>query len=414
MTDRYNVVIVGAGHGGAQAAIALRQAQFAGSVLMIGDEPDLPYERPPLSKDYLAGEKTFERILIRPQAFWQERDIAMRLGERVVLVDAVGHRLTTGAGDTIGYDRLIWATGGAARRIDCGGHDLAGVHTVRTRADVDRMMTEMGDVAQAVVIGGGYIGLEAAAGLRKFGKAVVLVEALDRVLARVAGEPLSRFYEAEHRAHGVDVRLGAAVDCLLGEDRVTGVRMRDGEILPAQMVIVGIGIEPAVAPLIAAGAEGPVAAPGGVMVDAQCRTSLPDIFAIGDCALHASRFADGAAVRLESVQNANDQATVAAKTIAGAAATYDATPWFWSNQYDLKLQTVGLSTGFDAMVVRGDMAARSFSLIYLKQGRVIALDCVNAIKDYVQGRKLVEAGAIVPAALLADEAVPLKAMPIGG
>jgi 3-phenylpropionate/trans-cinnamate dioxygenase ferredoxin reductase subunit len=414
MTDRYNVVIVGAGHGGAQAAIALRQAQFAGSVLMIGDEPDLPYERPPLSKDYLAGEKTFERILIRPQAFWQERDIAMRLGERVVSVDAVGYRLTTGAGDTIGYDRLIWATGGAARRIDCGGHDLAGVHTVRTRADVDRMMTEMGDVAQAVVIGGGYIGLEAAAGLRKFGKAVVLVEALDRVLARVAGEPLSRFYEAEHRAHGVDVRLGAAVDCLLGEDRVTGVRMRDGEIVPAQMVIVGIGIVPAVAPLIAAGAEGPVAAPGGVMVDAQCRTSLPDIFAIGDCALHASRFADGAAVRLESVQNANDQATVAAKTIAGAAAAYDATPWFWSNQYDLKLQTVGLSTGFDAMVVRGDMAARSFSLIYLKQGRVIALDCVNAIKDYVQGRKLVEAGAIVPAALLADEAVPLKAMPIGG
>lgn len=402
----FDVVIVGAGHGGAQAAIALRQAKFEGSIAVIGAEPDLPYERPPLSKEYLAGDKPFERLLIRPAIFWQERSIEMLLGQEVAAVDAAAHCVTTVAGETIGYRHLIWATGGSPRRLSCAGNDLAGVHTVRTRADADRMMGELGGVSQAVVIGGGYIGLEAAAVLAKFGKRVVLLEALDRVLARVAGEDLSRFYEAEHRAHGVDVRLGVAVDCIVGEaGAATGVRLADGEIVPAQMVIVGIGIVPAVAPLLAAGAAGG----NGVQVDAQCRTSLPDVHAIGDCALHANAFADGAAIRLESVQNANDQANVVAKHIAtGQDAAYHAVPWFWSNQYDLKLQTVGLSIGHDATVLRGDPAARAFSVVYLKQGRVIALDCVNAVKDYVQGRKLVEAGAAPDPARLADATVPLK------
>jgi 3-phenylpropionate/trans-cinnamate dioxygenase ferredoxin reductase subunit len=233
------------------------------------------------------------------------------------------------------------------------------VHTVRTRADADRMLAGVDGVEQVVVIGGGYIGLEAAAALAKFGKKVVLLEALDRVMARVAGEDLSHFYEAEHRAHGVDLRLGAAVECIEGEGKVTGVRMKDGEVIPAQMVVVGIGIIPAVEPLIAAGAEGG----NGVAVDHQCRTSLPDIFAIGDCALHANEFADGMPIRLESVQNANDQATLVAKTIMGQELAYDAVPWFWSNRYDLKLQTVGLSTGHDATVLRGDPATRSFSVI---------------------------------------------------
>ena len=400
-----DVVIVGAGHGGAQAAIALRQAKFDGSVLMIGAEPDLPYERPPLSKEYLAGDKTFDRLLIRPAAFWAERQVETLLGHTVKRVDPVAHRVETDGGETIGYRHLIWATGGHARRLSCAGHDLAGVHTVRTRADADRMMAELPQVEQAVVIGGGYIGLEAAAVLAKFGKRVVLLEALDRVLARVAGEALSRFYEAEHRAHGVDVRLGAAVDCIVGEGgRVTGVRMADGAVLPAQMVVVGIGIVPAVEPLLAAGAAGG----NGVAVDPQCRTSLPDVYAIGDCALHANAFADGATIRLESVQNANDQANVAARTIAGQEARYAATPWFWSNQYDLKLQTIGLSTGHDATVTRGDPATRSFSVAYLRGGRVIAFDCVNAVKDYVQARKLVESGAMPDPARLADAATPLK------
>jgi len=401
---QFDIVIVGAGHGGAQAAIALRQAKFEGTIAVIGDEPELPYERPPLSKEYFSGEKAFERILIRPAAFWAERNVEMLLNRRVTAVDPAAHSLSTADGATIGYGQLIWAAGGSPRRIGCAGNDLVGVHTVRTRADADRMLAELDAVEQAVVIGGGYIGLEAAAVLAKFGKKVVLLEALDRVLARVAGEPLSRFYEAEHRAHGVDVRLGAAVECIEGEGRVSGVRMTDGEVIPAQMVIVGIGIVPAVEPLIAAGAEGG----NGVAVDQQCRTSLPDIFAIGDCALHANRFADDMPIRLESVQNANDQATLVAKTIMGQELAYDAVPWFWSNQYDLKLQTVGLSTGHDAAIVRGDPANRSFSVVYLKEGRVIALDCVNATKDFVQGRKLVVERLSPDPEALADASVPLK------
>jgi len=403
--SHYDVLIVGAGHAGAQAAIALRQNKYQGSIAIVGDEPEIPYERPPLSKDYLAGEKTFERILIRPAAFWPERDVAMLTGRRVVAVDPDAHRVATADGETIAYGTLIWAAGGSPRALVCSGHDLAGVHAIRTRADVDRLMGELAAATRVVVIGGGYIGLEAAAVLTKLGKQVTVVEALDRVLARVAGAPLSRFYEAEHRAHGVDIRLGATVECIEEKDgRATGVRLADDAILPCEMVIVGIGILPSVEPLLAAGAAGG----NGVKVDAYCRTSLPDIFAIGDCALHANSFADGAEIRLESVQNANDMANAVAKTLTGNPTKYDATPWFWSNQYDLKLQTVGLSIGHDATVLRGDPATRSFSLIYLKQGRVIALDCVNLVRDYVQGRAFVVERKSPDRAALADTSVALK------
>jgi len=403
--DSYDVLIVGGGHAGAQTAIALRQNGFEGSVAIVGDEPDLPYERPPLSKDYLSGDKSFERIMIRPAAFWSERGIDMRLGTRVISVDAEGHAVSTEQGDRIGYRHLVWATGGQPRRLSCAGHDLVGVHAVRTRADTDRLMGELARVKDVVVIGGGYIGLEAASALTKHGKRIVLLEALDRVLARVAGEPLSRFYEAEHRRHGVDIRLGVAVDCIEGEDGVVAaVRHADGERIACDMVIVGIGIIPAVQPLLDAGASGG----NGVAVDEHCRTSLPDIFAIGDCALHANRFADGAAIRLESVQNANDQATLVARQITGTDGSYDAVPWFWSNQYDLKLQTVGLSIGHDTAVVRGDPAERSFSVIYLKGGRVVALDCVNATRDYVQGRKLVTGALSIDPTDLSDPTRTLK------
>ncbi len=406
--DRADVVIVGAGHGGAQAAIALRLNGFEGSVMMIGREAEPPYERPPLSKDYLAREKPFERLYIRPMQFWADKHIEMVLGREVLVVDAEAKSLALDNGETVGYGSLIWATGGDPRRLTCAGSDLAGVHAVRTRADVDQMMRELDAGAHsAVVIGGGYIGLEAAAVLIKLGCEVTLLEALPRVLARVAGEPLSAFFEAEHRAHGVDLRTGAMVDYLTGADgRVNGVQLADGSVLPADLVIVGIGIVPTVAPLLAAGAEGG----NGVAVNAFCQTSLPDVFAIGDCAAHASEFAEGAVIRLESVQNANDMATTAAKAICGAPAPYHATPWFWSNQYDLKLQTVGLSTGHDAAVLRGDPATRSFSVVYLKAGKVIALDCVNMVKDYVQGRKLVEAGAQIAPERLADASVLLKEM----
>ena len=403
--DGYDVLIVGAGHAGAQAALALRQRGFAGSIAMAGEEPEIPYERPPLSKDYLSGDKTFERILIRPASFWAERDVAILTGRRVVAIDVAGRSATTEDGATIGYGSLIWAAGGHARRLSCAGHDLIGVHGVRSRADVDRMMGELATTTRVCVIGGGYIGLEAAAVLAKLGKQVVVLEAQDRVLARVAGVALSRAYEAEHRAHGVEVRLGTVVECIEERDgRACGVRLADGEIIPCEMVIVGIGIVPAVEPLIAAGARGG----NGVSVDEHCRTSLPDVFAVGDCAMHANAFAEGMPIRLESVQNANDMATIVAKVLTGAPEPYHAVPWFWSNQYDLKLQTVGLSVGHDQEVLRGDPATRSYSIVYLKQGRVIALDCVNAVKDYVQGRALVVGGLSIDPARLADATVPLK------
>jgi 3-phenylpropionate/trans-cinnamate dioxygenase ferredoxin reductase subunit len=405
MAQFYDILIVGAGHAGAQAAIVLRQRKSSGTIAIVGEEAEIPYERPPLSKDYLAQEKGFERILIRPASFWEEREVAMLTDRRVISINAPSRTVRTEDGASIGYGELIWAAGGHARRLSCMGHDLAGVHSVRSRADVDRIMSELASTERVVVIGGGYIGLEAAAVLTKLGKMVTVLEAMDRVLARVAGEALSRFYEAEHRAHGVDVRLGTMVDCIEGRDgRATGVRLAGGEILPCEMVIVGIGIVPAVEPLMTAGASGG----NGVAVDEHGRTSLPHVFAIGDCALHANPFADGLPIRLESVQNANDMATTVAKLLTGEPEAYHAVPWFWSNQYDLKLQTIGLCAGHEEAVLRGDPTCRSFSVIYRKQGRVVALDCVNATKDYVQGRALVLAGSTASSEALCDVAIPLK------
>jgi 3-phenylpropionate/trans-cinnamate dioxygenase ferredoxin reductase subunit len=403
----FDVLIVGGGHGGAQAALTLRQSGFEGSVAIVGDEPDPPYERPPLSKEYLSREKAFDRILIRPEAVWADRNVSMLLGRRVVSVDRRACRVTTNDGRTISYGSLVWSAGGRPRVLMCPGHDLSRVHAVRSRSDVDRLMSELPQVSQVVVIGGGYIGLEAAAVLRKLGKHVTVLESLDRVLSRVAGPAISRFYENEHRRQGVSIRTNVNVQCLEGVSGVvTGVRLADGEIVSADMVIVGIGIDPAIEPLAEAGAE----VANGVLVDSTCRTSLPNIWAIGDCAAHVNRFAGERRIRLESVQNANDQAKTAALDILGQAVPYDAVPWFWSNQYDLKLQTVGLAVGFDQEVVRGDPATRSFSCIYLKGGAVIALDCVNSVKDYVQGKALVEQGARTSKVALADLSIALKSL----
>jgi 3-phenylpropionate/trans-cinnamate dioxygenase ferredoxin reductase subunit len=405
LNRNFDVLIVGSGHGGAQTAIALRQSGFGGTIAIVSEETDLPYERPPLSKDYLAGDKPFERILIRPAAFWRDKDITMLLGRRVASVDPQAHVAALVDNSPLFYGALVWAAGGVARRLTCAGGDLAGVHSVRTRADVDRVTRELDRVTRVVVVGGGYIGLEAAAVLTKLGKQVTVLEASPRVLARVAGEPLSRFYEAEHRARGVDLRLGVEVAGIDGRDgAVCAVRLADGQAIDCEMVVVGIGIAPAVGPLLAAGAAGS----DGVDVDEYCRTSLPDVLAVGDCAAHVNPFAGGRRIRLESVQNANDQAAVAARSIMGTLRPYDAAPWFWSNQYDLRLQTVGLSAGHDATVIRGDMASRSFSVVYLKHGRVVALDCVNAARDYAHGRALVAAGAAVPPDQLADTSRPLK------
>ncbi len=406
----HDVLVVGAGHGGAHAAIALRQQGFDGSIALLGAEDELPYDRPPLSKKYLLGERTFDKLLIRPAAFWETARVDMMRGARVVRVDPVARTVTTDAGAQHGYGSLIWATGGTPRRLTCPGHGLLGVHTIRTRADIDRLTADLDTTKRLVVIGGGYIGLEAASAISKRGGLdVTVLEAADRVLARVAGEPLSRFFEDEHRAHGVRVELGASVEQLVGSGgRVSGVRLTDGRTLPAEAVIVGIGITPEVEPLRAIDAAGPM----GAVVDERCRTTVPDIFAIGDCAVQYHELAR-ADIRLESVQNAVDQAAVVARAIIGSTDDEPAArpvPRFWSDQYDLKLQTIGLCQGHDQVVVRGELKARSFTLAYLRNGTLIALDCVNRPKDFAQGRALIARAARPELALLSDPDVALPDM----
>ncbi|MBR0828582.1 oxidoreductase [Bradyrhizobium manausense] len=408
MSPGFDCLIVGAGHAGAHAAIFLRQHGFTGSIAIIGDEPELPYERPPLSKDYLSGAKHFERMLLRPAAFWAEINVAMLPGRRAEVVEPSRQILRCTDGSSYGYANLIWAAGGRPRSLDCPGGDLAGVHRIRSRADVDAIGAELPNARDICVVGGGYIGLEAAAVLVKLGKRVTVLEAMDRVLARVAGAELSHFYEREHLAHGVDLRLNSRVRELIGErGHVASVVLDNGGTLPADMVIVGVGIVPNVEALAAAG----IACGDGVEVDEFCRTSVPNVYAVGDCARHANAFApDGGRIRLESVQNASDQANCAARAIVGRPQPYCASPWFWSDQYDLRLQTAGLSTGHDQAIVRGDPTTKMFSVIYLRRGRFQAIDCVNNGKDFVAAKRLVGTQTAVSADRLADPRTPLKEM----
>lgn len=408
LQDRSDVLIVGAGHAGAQMAQALRQRNFPGTIRVLGAEHDLPYERPPLSKDYLAGDKPFDRMLIRPPSFWLDRKIDIRTRSRVVAVDPAAKTVKTAGGELYPYGTLIWATGGEARRLTCPGSNLAGIHVVRTNTDVDLLRAELGSAHRILIIGAGFIGLEVAAVLAKAGKQVTVLEAQDRVLARVTGPALSRFYETEHRNHGVDVRTNVKISALHGESgRVNAVELANGTRISADLVVVGIGIDPAVAPLKAAGAAGH----GGVDVDALCRTSLRDVFAIGDCAARENPYVNNRRIRVESVQNANDQAIIVAKLLTGTEDPAIAVPTFWSNQYDLKLQTVGISDGHDNFVIRGSMSDRSFSVIYYSNSKIIALDCINSMRDYVQGRQLIQSGSTsIDPAKVADTSVQLKDM----
>ncbi|WP_294354153.1 FAD-dependent oxidoreductase [uncultured Sphingomonas sp.] len=382
----YDVLIVGAGHGGAQAAVALRQHGFQGTVGMFGDEPEPPYERPPLSKEYMSGERPFDRMLLRPPAFWSNKGVDVVTGAPVTRVRKDEKVAETAEGRRISYGTLIWAAGGAARRLECEGHDLRGVHTVRSRADVDRLIEELPATERVVVVGGGFIGLEAAAVLTKLGKRVTVLEAQDRLLARVCGQEISRFYLRQHRARGVNVHLDTVVESIVGEGgRVIGVRLASGRTISCEMVIVGIGIVPAVAPLVAAGAS----EHNGVQVDQHCRTSIANVYALGDCARRPSRYAVGGSVRLESVQNAGVMAAAAVASLMGEALPNEPVPWFWSNQFDLRLQTIGLAAGHDRTIVYGDPKLPGFSVIYLREDRILALDCVNAAKQFARGKRLI-------------------------
>ncbi|MEM1133050.1 MAG: FAD-dependent oxidoreductase [Pseudomonadota bacterium] len=408
--DSYDVIIVGAGHAGAQTAIALRQSGYEGSIALIGDEPHLPYERPPLSKEYLSGGKEFERMALRPEAFWEERDVTMMLGHRVSQVASGLNEVTLSNDMVLRYGKLIWAAGGAPRMLDCPGSHSRNVFGLRAKTDADAIKAALPDATNVVIIGGGFIGLEVAAAAAKAGKTVTVIELQDRLLSRVCGQMIADYYQQLHQSHGVTIQLNTQAEKFVTNDdgMATSILLEDGTNLPCDLVVFGIGIIPETGPLIADGAMGG----NGVDVDGMCRTSLPGIYAIGDCATHANAYANGAHTRLESVQNANDQAKTVAMDIIGKGAPYRVVPWFWSNQYDARLQTVGVAMGYDEEIMRGDPEKGSFSVVYLRDDRVIALDCVNKTKDYVQGRALIEAavedGQELDKTQLADSEIPLK------
>ncbi len=401
-----DVLIVGSGQAGGSAAQTLRKMGFTGRILMIGDEAEPPYQRPPLSKAYFTGEMSAERLFLLKENAWAERQIARITGREVVRVRPARREADLCDGRTISYAWMIWATGGRARTIPCPGNTLPGVFYLRSIADVTKIKSALKFNTKLCVIGGGYIGLEVAASARKLGHSVTVVEALDRVLARVTSEPVSRFMEKLHRGHGTDIRLGVSVESIRGESHVTGVKLAGGTHIPCDMVIVGIGILPNVEPLERADID----CNNGVVVDAQCRSSDPQILAIGDCAAHPNVFASGAMVRLESVQNAADQARVAASLIMGAPENYADLPWFWSDQYEVKLQTAGLARDYDRIVLRGAGDATPFSVCYLRGDKLIAIDTMNALKDFMAAKQLIARSIPVDPLQLADRAVDLKTL----
>lgn len=401
----YDVLIVGAGQAGVQAAVSLRQGGFGGTVCLLSAEDHLPYERPPLSKAFLQGAAEPEEFLLRSSDALAKNSIDLRRGLAVESVDAESHSVMLEDGESIEYGRLIWAAGGRARTLSLPGADLDGVLSVRTLDDASKLRDRMGTAQNAVIIGGGYVGLETAAALRKHGIAVTVVEAQERLLARVTCAEISQFYADLHRAHGATVLLSSGVSQIIGDDgRVSAVELADGSIAPADVVIVGVGLIPNVEPLASAGAR----VSNGIDIDGEFRTSLPDVFAIGDCANYESTYAHDQRVRLESVPNAVEHGKAVAAVILGTERPKAAAPWFWSHQYDIKLQTVGLQGGHDQAVLRGSTKDSSFSVIYLRDGRVIALDCVNSVADFAQGKQLVAQGTRASSSALSDAAVPLK------
>lgn len=384
------VVIVGAGQAGFQVAASLRSKKFSGEIVILGEEPVLPYQRPPLSKGYVKGEIKDDALLLRPESFYAVNNIAVRLDCRVTALDR-GARAVLADGACIAYDVLVLATGGRVRTLPVPGADLAGVAYVRTLADAVALKPRVEAAANVVVIGGGFIGLECAAVARSLGCNVVVLEAMDRLMARVVSPVLSDYYRDLHRGRGVDVRLGASVTELVGDAGcVTGVRCGGGAIVPADLVIVGIGIVTNDDLAKAAG----LACDRGVVVDAFLRTVDPDIYAIGDCAAFPHSMAEGL-LRLESVQNAIDQGKAVADAIMGDARPYAAVPWFWSDQYEVKLRIVGLTQRYDDTVTLGDVAAGRFSVLYFRGGALTGIDSVNMPSDHVAGRKLFGAGKMV-------------------
>jgi 3-phenylpropionate/trans-cinnamate dioxygenase ferredoxin reductase component len=402
-------VIVGGGQAGAQCAISLRQNGWPGDIVMLCAEPHLPYQRPPLSKAYLGGETAVEGLSLRDAAFYERERIHVRLGESATAIDRRDRTIVTSEAELVPYDRLFIATGARPRRLDVEGRGLDGVAHVRDVADIDRIRPRFAAARDVVIVGAGYIGLEVAAVAAKAGKRVTVLEAADRALSRVAGPTISAFYARYHVARGVAFRFGSTVDAFLGEDRLLAARLRDGSEIAADVAFIGIGIVPNDEPAMFAGIE---VTPGvGIEVDGDMLTSDPAIYAIGDCARAHNPFA-AARTRLESVANAIDQAKIAAAHACGLPRPEPAVPWFWSDQYDLKLQTAGIvSAGHDEEVVRGDPASGRFAVFYLRKGSIAAVDAVNAPDAFNFTRRVLAGDdRVVPAGALADPGVELKAL----
>jgi 3-phenylpropionate/trans-cinnamate dioxygenase ferredoxin reductase subunit len=383
-------VIVGASHAGAQLAASLRQGGWDGPIVLIGDEGTLPYHRPPMSKAYLAGKNTLEQLAIRSAAFYTKQEIKV-LDDTVQAVDRTNARVTLGSGGSLAYDRLALCTGARVRRLAAPGADLGGVHYLRTARDVELIREATSPGRRAVIIGGGYIGLETAASLNGLGMQITVLEATKRVLGRVTAPEVSAFFDRIHRDEGVVVRTGAVVEELVGVDRVRGVSLAGGETIPADIVIIGIGVEPNTGLAAAAGLQ----VDDGVVIDDHARTNDLDIVAAGDCTSHdMTRY--GRRIRLESVPSATEQAKVAAATVCGRSQRITALPWFWSDQYDVKLQIAGINTGYDEIVLNGDPAeGRDFTCYYLQRGKLIAADCVNRPRDFVYSKQVITRGGQV-------------------
>jgi 3-phenylpropionate/trans-cinnamate dioxygenase ferredoxin reductase component len=406
--EHVDVLIVGGGQAGAQIAIELHARKFSGTVLLLDSQLLEPYARPPLSKDFLAGKLLLKDLFFRPEGYWHSAGIGLALGETVVSVDPLARVARTASGRCIEYGKLVWAAGGSPRRLGVPGEILKGIHAVRTVSTVDVLRESISDDSRVVVVGGGYIGLETAAVLRNQGCNVTVVELEPRVLARVTGEAVSAHVEAVHRQAGVEVVLNKQVESFSGDNgNVRGVQLSGGAILPADVVLVGVGMVPVAEPLVTAGAD----FNGGIEVNEYCSTSLPDILAAGDCTRFSSKFAHGTRVRLESVQNAVGQARTVANVLLGTPKPYTDVPWFWSNQYDMKIKMAGLAHSHDATVVRGDPRSGSFSVIYLRGAALLAVDCVNATGDYAQGKWLIGRNAIARSPEdLASIDLPLKSL----
>ena len=397
-------IIAGGGHAGGQTAISLRQAKYEGRVIVCGAEPVPPYQRPPLSKKYLSGELALERVFLRPERFYASSDIELRMGSSVRDIDLQGMTVVLEDGDSLEFTDLVIATGSVPRRLRIPGADLGNIFYLRTLADVDAIRAALVAGRRLAIVGGGYIGLEVASTARGLGLEVCVIEAADRILGRVTAPEMSAYYTRAHRARGVDIRLSTSIVAFEGDETVSGVDCGT-ETIPADVVVVGIGIVPDARLAASAG----IRCDDGILVDERCATSAAHVYAVGDCTRHPNPIV-GRRLRLESVHNAMEQAKTAAANIAGAPARYEQVPWFWSDQFDLRLQMVGVSTGYDTIVQRGSMDADDFAMFYLKDGVLIAVDAVNRPREFMACRKLVPERPRIDPGKLADESIPMREM----